>query len=180
MLTEEDTSCTLSKVPEPTNQPSATPALTSLNYTDDDHAQLTTGITSMSILSNATMLEDDTCQISQSMEHKDIPSSGQAAHNHGNSYHHIDQDTYVTKQIHETMQEQNEIDEEIMVSSNLLLNGASGQPQGQDMDMIKQVATDFVKSLSQEALEIVKEKMSPERQQQVDSLLLPTVQVTFP
>ena len=77
------------------------------------------------------------------------------------------------KQIHETMSDE---DDQIMISSNLI-NDEEQSKSLEDMEMIKQVANDFVKTLSQEALEIVKEKT--EQQPKQFQLQVPTVAVTF-
>ena len=158
MLTEEETSTFPPQSPTSTTNPTFDPT-----FGSHEQPPFTT-----SILANTTL--DDDSQNEASMEYKEIPSKHETFC--------IDQDTFVTKQIHETMSDE---DDQIMVSSNLITDEQQSKSL-EDMDMIKQVATDFVKTLSQEALEIVKEKMSPVRQQQQQGqfqLQVPTVAVTF-
>ena len=100
------------------------------------------------------------------MEFKAIPQEN------GTSVH-IDQESLVTKQFHEEFEQEQE-EEEIMESSALARVASD-----QNMDTIKQIASDFVKTLSQEALEIVRDKMSPEVKAANEDAM-PTFEVTSP
>lgn len=152
MLTEEELSSN-SQHPQPPS--STTIDLTMVTQTPSF---------AKSILANTTTLDDET---ESSMEFKEIRQTS------AKDIFTIDQDSFVTKQIHETMSDE---DEAIMESSNLIKEETAPKSKSiEDLDMIKQVATDFVKTLSEEALEIVREKMTPENQLQV-----PTLEVTFP
>ena len=155
MLTEEETSTFPPQSPSSTTNPTFRPTFGS-------HEQPSFAT---SILANTTLDYDS--QNEASMEYKEIPAKHETFC--------IDQDTFVTKQIHETMSDE---DDQIMVSSNLITDEQQSKSL-EDMDMIKQVATDFVKTLSQEALEIVKEKLSPVHQQGQFQLQVPNVAITF-
>ena len=153
MLTEEETSTFPPQSPSSTTNPTFDP-----KFGSHEQPPFTT-----SILANTTL--DDDSQNEASMEYKEIPAKHETFS--------INQDTFVTKQIHETMSDE---DDQIMISSNLI-NDEEQSKSLEDMEMIKQVANDFVKTLSQEALEIVKEKT--EQQPKQFQLQVPTVAVTF-
>ena len=170
MLTEEEPSST---IPPKTNLTSEQKSHSQI----ESHPELT-----KSILASTTLDEESLNEAS--MEFKEIPSS------HEKTY--INQESYVTKQIHETMSDE---DDQVMISSNLITDelqesrnenveekSASKTPE--ELEMIKQVASDFVKTLSQEALEILKDRITPDPPAEtieVPSRLprLPTFEVTL-
>jgi hypothetical protein len=111
-----------------------------------------------------------------SLEHKEIPSIREDLQ--------IDQDHFVKRQIHEVMfdQERCQTDDSLMTSRPLIDDHTPEAMSEDELEEIKKVATDFVKSLSQEALEIVKEKnteQQQQKQQQQQQQPIPKVKVTF-
>ena len=116
--------------------------ITTSNFLDGNTDTNLTGLSKQSELAHTVEEE-----VGSLVEHKDIIPSETVSDN----LQQLDQTTIVTKQFHENILEQEE--ENIMVSNEL---------GPKEIDSIKQLATDFVKSLSQEALEIVKEKVTPD------------------
>ena len=117
-------------------------------------------------MSTTVMHHEDSSDQLDSMEFKAIPQE--------NGTVHIDQESMLTKQFHEEFERQEQEEEDIMESSELTRVASD-----QNMDTIKQIASDFVKTLSQEALEIVRDKMSPEVVVKVETPI-PTLEVTSP
>ena len=117
-------------------------------------------------MSTTVMQHEDSSEQLDSMEFKAIPQE--------NGTVHIDQESMLTKQFHEEFERQEQEEEDIMEFSELTRVASD-----QNMDTIKQIASDFVKTLSQEALEIVRDKMSPEVVVKAETPI-PTFEVTSP
>ena len=152
MLSEEETTTTTTTL----IQKSTLPPHTSTSPFESNLEQLTTSKvldgnntdTSLTGLTIQTL--EDHEEEGSLVEHKEIiPLEGESTGTVDGVIHPLDQTSIVTQQFHENILDQD--DEPVMVSSDLITEGK--------MDTIKQIATDFVKSLSEEALEIVKDKI---------------------
>ena len=153
MLSEEETTTLI--------QQSTLPPHTSTSPFESNLEQLTTskvlldGNTDTSLTGLTVETLEDHEEEASLVEHKEImPPEGESTGTVDAINHPLDQTSIVTQQFHENVLDQD--DEPVMVSSDLMAEGK--------MDTIKQIATDFVKSLSEEALEIVKDKIGTSEQ----------------
>ncbi len=188
--TTTTTQSTVSQVPlHESTSSSSSPVKTDQQQTFNTEQQQAEDTTNLSPLDRAHFdifvkptMEEDTSEVAdQSPEHKAIPATRESVQ--------IDQENFVTRQIHSELldQERSKVEESLMSSSNIPDREEEEEEQ-HDMDEIKRVASDFVKSLSDEALEKVNEMAQAEESQEEeaeedkrdeDDLPVPKVKIMF-